>query len=1190
MILKEMFLKDIERDIRGVIKVAQTSEADIYQELDEYVVTQELHKHFSKFYDNYQKGIDGKTDKMGVWISGFFGSGKSHFLKILAYLLENKAVQGKKPVDFFEEKVKDPLVYANMKRTADVDTETILFNIDSKSSLDNKSKEDAILRVFMKVFYEHRGYYGDIPGVAEMEKYLDKQGVYGAFKAEFQALAGEPWEERRNSFYFDADFVIGALTKVTDMSEESARNWFENGVNNFEISIEKFSKDVKEYIDEKGPNFHLVFLVDEIGQYIGDSRNLMLNLQTLAEDLGTHAHGKVWIMVTSQESIDSIVKVKGDDFSRIQGRFDTRLSLSSISVDEVIKKRILEKHSHVNDKLKVLYPEKSAILKNLISFRESTADLRGYDNEQEFADVYPFVPYQFKLLQNVFEQVRKHGSSGKHLSEGERSMLSAFKEAGLRFKDEEEGTLIPFHAFYDTIKEFLNPSISRVIEGANENPALKDDPFNTELLKVLFMIKYIKELPANIDNIATLMVTHIDEDKLQLKEKIKGSLRKLISQTLIQKNGDYYLFLTDDEQDINREIKQMNIDEDIVKRELANYIFQDLYDDKRFNYSREYAFSYNQKMDEKNYGNQTSSIGLQILSPLSDHYHKSDQEMMMMTSGSGEMIVKLGGNEAYVEEMEEALRIEEYRKKKNITQLPENIQNILNNKQAEVRERRRRVRELLDDAIKDGAFFVNGDKMDIKGSSVREKINSAFKQLVDNVYTKLGYVKEHLENERQLIAILASDNDQLSLDDSIGTKPNELAKREVYDFIDMQDQIQKQNRVKLVYERFQDKPYGWKQLDIAGLIAELLKEQRIRIRYNAEYLEPETDTNKLLTIFAKTNEADKGIILKRVKVDERLIRNARTVCRDIFNTTDLADDEDGLVKDIRGLIEKQIAEIKAYKARYEGRKYPGMSLLDKGLEYFEQFDSKLDNASFFTKLTELEDDLADWEEDIVYVKSFFSTNQKDIFDQGLEALSKYEEIKTYLSGKEVAGEMEKLRSIIQDPIPYRKIKDIPEFVHAFNEKINLILNEKKDNAREKLKLDYDELSILAKQYGVSNETKQQVDDHYDRLKDSLDTFIDIFKVDATISQSASYKERTATEIRREIAEWQRRKAEEQKRNTGTIVETPVKTIVQKQTVKVTELVAVTTLSTEEDVDKYINTLSHKLKQIIKSNKQIEFIE
>lgn len=1191
MILKDMFLKDIERDIRGVIKVAQTSEEDIYQELDEYVVTQELNRHLSKLYENYKKGIDGNTDKMGVWISGFFGSGKSHFLKILSYLLENKSVQGKKPVDFFENKIKDSIVYSDIKKAADVETETILFNIDSKSSLDNKSKEDAILRVFMKVFYEHRGYYGDIPGVAEMEKYLDKQGVLESFKQEFKKLSGEDWEERRNTFYFDADFVISALSKVTDMTEETARHWLNNGVDNFEISIEKFSKDVKEYIDTKGPNFHLVFLVDEIGQYIGDSRNLMLNLQTMAEDLGTHAHGKVWIIVTSQESIDSIVKVKGDDFSRIQGRFDTRLSLSSISVDEVIKKRILEKQPYVNDKLKIMYHEKSAILKNLISFPESTADFRGYDNEQEFADVYPFLPYQFKLLQNVFEQVRKHGSSGKHLSEGERSMISAFKEAALRYKDLDEGTLIPFHAFYDTIKEFLNPSISRVIEGADENPVLKDDSFNIELLKVLFMIKYIKELPANIDNLATLMVTNIDEDKLKLKDKIKVSLRKLIAQTLIQKNGDYYLFLTDDEQDINREIKQVKIDEDIIKRELANYIFHDIYYEKKYTYSKEYSFSYNQKMDEKNYGKQSSNIGIQIVSPLSDLYQKSEQEMMLMTSGSDEVLIKLNGNESYIEEMEETLRIEEFRKKKNVTQLPENIQNILNNKQVEVRERKRRVRELLEEAIKEGTFYANGMKLEVKGSSVKEKINSALKQLVDNAYTKLSYIKDHLENERQLIPILSSDNKQLSLDNEFGTNPNELAKIEVYDYISMQDQISKQNRVKLIYNRFQDKPYGWKQLDIAGLIAELLNEQRIRIRYNAEYLEPENDIDTLINVLTKGNEADKGIILKRVKVDENLIRNARTVCREVFNTTDLADDEDGLVRDIRKLIDAQIKEINSYKVRYEDRKYPGMSLLDKGLEYFEQFDSKLDNAAFFLKLTELEDNLVDWEEDFVYIENFFRPDQKNIFDKGLAALTKYEENKAYLDGHEVVKELEKLRSIIHNPVPYREIKDIPELVHALEKQIEVILLEKKDIALSKIQLDYDEVSILSKQYGVSNETKHRVDNYYHELKSNLESFKDIYKVDATISQSTSYKDKMIADIDREIVENERKKLEQ---SGGKVIDPSAaqltEIVKQKYSVKITNLIPVTHLSSEEDVDKYINTLSNKLKEIIKSNKQIEFIE
>ncbi|MDK8643457.1 BREX system P-loop protein BrxC [Niallia taxi] len=1193
MIIKDMFQKDIERDIRGVIKVAQQDEENIYQELDEYVVTRELQKHLSKFYENYQKGNNGVTDKMGVWISGFFGSGKSHFLKILAYLLENKKVNGKQAIDFFQDKVQDPLVYANMQRTADVETEVILFNIDSKGSLDNKSKEDAILRVFMKVFYEHRGYYGDIPGVAEMEKYLDKQGVYGAFKEEFKVLAGESWEERRNSFYFDADFVIGALTKVTDMTEESARNWFENGVNNFEISIEKFAKDVNEYIQSKERNFHLIFLVDEIGQYIGDNRNLMLNLQTVAEDLGTHCKGKVWIMVTSQESIDSIIKVKGDDFSRIQGRFDTRLSLSSISVDEVIKKRILLKKDFANDKLKVLYPEKSAILKNLISFRESTADLRGYDNHQEFADVYPFMPYQFKLLQNVFEQVRKHGSSGKHLSEGERSMLSAFKEAGLQYKNAEEGALIPFYAFYDTIKEFLNPTISRVIEGAYENPALKDNDFNVELLKVLFMIKYVKELPANLDNIATLMVTHIDEDKLQLKEKIKVSLRKLISQTLVQKNGDNYIFLTDDEQDINREIKSLNIDEDIVKRELANYIFQDLYDEKRFRYDSEYSFTYNQKMDEKNYGNQTSNIGMQILSPLSDHYHKSEQELMMMTSGNGEMIIKLGGNEAYIEEIGEALRIEEFRKKTNITQLAENIQNILNNKQAEVRERRRRVRELIEEAIKNSSFFINGDKVDIKGSTVREKMNAAFTLLVDNVYTKLSYVKEHLENERELISILSANEEQLSFGDTIKDS-NDLAKREVSEFISLQDDLKKQVRVKILFERFGDKPYGWKTLDIAGMVAQLLKEQRIRIRFNSEYLEPEDSVNTLITIFTKTQEADRAIVLKRVKVDEKLIKIAKNICSDVFKKTDLADDEDGLLKEIRQLVEKQIDEIKSYKARYEGRKYPGISLLDKGLEYFAEFDNRLDNVSYFNKLKELEDDLLDWEEDIIYVKSFFGTDQKKIFDDGLAAIRKYDENKSYLIGAEVEESIEKLQSILQDPIPYKKIKDIPELIHAMEEQINTVLNEKRVNAHKKLKDDSDYLSLLTSQYGVSTNTKERVNRYYHELNSNVDSFTDIYKVDATVSQSSSFKEKIEGHIEREISEWRRKKDEEQKnRPDGEVVDppiSPVTPIIQKQPVKVTKLVNVRTLATEDDVDKYINALSSKLKQIIKENKQIEFVE
>lgn len=404
MIIKDMFSKKIERPINGVIKVGQDDHENILQELEEYVVTREIRQHLSKFYDNYQKGIDGITGKMGVWISGFFGSGKSHFLKILSYLLENKIVNGKEAVDYFYDKIgEDSVLFGDMKRVSRVNTEVILFNIDAKSPIGGKSKEDSILKVFLKVFNDHQGFYGDIPGVAQMEKYLAREGKYDIFKEEFKRLSGQDWLSRRRTFYFDADYVVGALSKATGMSEESARDWYSNGVKNYQIDISGFAKEVKDYIDSKEENFHLIFLADEVGQYIGDDNKLMLNLQTITEELGTHCGGKAWVMVTSQEAIDELSKnIKGDDFSKIQGRFDTRLSLTSMSVDEVIKKRILEKKDFVADKLKQIYFEKAAILKNIIDFKDNRADLRGYEDENEFAIVYPFIPYQFKLLQNVF--------------------------------------------------------------------------------------------------------------------------------------------------------------------------------------------------------------------------------------------------------------------------------------------------------------------------------------------------------------------------------------------------------------------------------------------------------------------------------------------------------------------------------------------------------------------------------------------------------------------------------------------------------------------------------------------------------------------------------------------------------------------------------------------------------------------
>ncbi len=203
MNISEMFEKKIDRDIKGVIKVGQHDQENIYQELNEYVVTQELSKHFREFFENYRKGIEGPTDDMGVWISGFFGSGKSHFLKILSYILENKVVKGKNAIDFFKEekKIDDALVIADMSLAENVSTDVILFNIDSKST-GSDSDKDPILDVFLRVFNEMQGFCVENPFLADLERNLSKKGIFEEFKIKFKEISGVNWVDKRIRILF----------------------------------------------------------------------------------------------------------------------------------------------------------------------------------------------------------------------------------------------------------------------------------------------------------------------------------------------------------------------------------------------------------------------------------------------------------------------------------------------------------------------------------------------------------------------------------------------------------------------------------------------------------------------------------------------------------------------------------------------------------------------------------------------------------------------------------------------------------------------------------------------------------------------------------------------------------------------------------------------------------------------------
>src|SRR5262249_43517213 len=272
MRIENLFQKDIFRPINGVVKADQLDAFSVWQELDEFVVTRELHQHLRKFFSTYGDAIDHAHDpdvsgKIGVWVSGFFGSGKSHFIKVLSYLLQNRThthdSQVKQAVEFFEPKIKDAMLLGDIKRGVASKTDVILFNIDSKA--DTKAGRDAILSVFLKVLNEMQGFCPDHPHIAHMERYLQGKGKLQAFEDAFEKASGSPWSKERDAYQFNHDQVIAAWCSVTGQSKEAAEKWIDKAEENFSLTVENFCKWVKDYLDQKGQNHRIIFLIDEVG-------------------------------------------------------------------------------------------------------------------------------------------------------------------------------------------------------------------------------------------------------------------------------------------------------------------------------------------------------------------------------------------------------------------------------------------------------------------------------------------------------------------------------------------------------------------------------------------------------------------------------------------------------------------------------------------------------------------------------------------------------------------------------------------------------------------------------------------------------------------------------------------------------------------------------------------------------------
>ena len=607
--LKDLFVYPIERYIPPVAKVGDTTEETMATELREYVVTTPIERALAEFLETYAESRTVPTDRIGVWISGFFGSGKSHFAKVLSYLLTNPTVCGRPAREIFLERMtgspRHPEIEDLLRRVGLLDSRVMMFNI--KTEQDQRAKDESICEILYRRHLAERGLSTN-PVVASLELSLIERGLYDAFRAGVEQRRGNSWAEEREDFLFIRSTVAEALQAVAPeayRSREEAMDALRMVEHSQRLTVSDLARRLVAYVDgltearppasrrEAERPARLVFILDEVGQFIGTDRQRLLELQSIAHEFAIQGRGKLWLVVTAQAKLGEIiggVEQMGAQFGKIGDRFDTRLALSAEDVEKVLEGRILKKKQERVPDIQAFYHDHEGALAVLCTLPGASRDLPGITAE-EFATDTPFLPYHPMLIQAIFGSVQSTTATGFGINPEARSMIGmaqgVLSEPANGFVDGELGRMVSIDMVYDRISVDLLPQDKREIEGVPDQlPGYRENMLDQRVLKALYLLQSVSWIAVTADTLAHALIRDIRAENVgTLKDQIEESLRRLQeARYVVPKEDGVWEFLTGAKKSFEEEVSGVTVRQIDLRRAARSMLNQVLRPVGKLNY------------------------------------------------------------------------------------------------------------------------------------------------------------------------------------------------------------------------------------------------------------------------------------------------------------------------------------------------------------------------------------------------------------------------------------------------------------------------------------------------------------------------------------------------------------------------------------------------------------------------------
>lgn len=987
MQLANMYQKPINRPIDSVIRASDVEQDRLKNELDEYIFTPDIISHLEGFFDEYN---NPDATSNGAWISGFFGSGKSHLLKIMAVALEDREVDGVPALDYLLPKLDDePYLKGQMETARKMHpSESVLFNVDIMAENTGQDSAGAMLSAFIRAFNAHCGYFdGSQQYIAQMEYDLDSEGKLDDFKQAVFEQVGKTWDNVRTRPTFYSSKISTAYDAVCGNAPGTNMNIIKHYQDDYRPSIDAFASRVRDYIDAHGRGFRLNFFVDEVGQFIANDSNRMLNLQSIVEELNTKCGGSSWVIVTSQEDVGKLTgrlsEGSANDFSKIQGRFQVRMSLRSEDAEDIIKRRLLAKTDDAKAEIIELYDKRGDNFSYLFGFRGGR-NYGSYEDEDDFVDTYPFVRYQFSLFIQVMRTLSDHDAmQGRYEATGARSMLGVFQDVAIGLATSnvndvgEQEPLAAFDAMFDGLRDDIKSEYYGQVSQAERN--LKSNPLAIRVLKVLLLIKYCDEIPATQANLRVLLLDSLNQDPRALESDIKSALDVLESERYIRRNAESgtYEYLTNEEKAIESEILNETLESGARSgciKDLCDSVIGSLRTEYRHEgFKNNYYFDL--KVDEELKGQKRYDLAIDIRTLPA--VEGGDTLLVQVPSEPRTLSIQLRDDEDFLKELEIYLKTKKYVNASNTSSNNESRRIIVENRGIENRKRYEKLQDMFRDLLTDASYYAAGaDITDSVNGSGAERVRSGMCELVGKTYSQLQLLRTTVSNDDVYWSCL---NGQQSIDGTGLPQDAQAVLNQTRLFASAGGATVGGDGATSLIHYFERGEYGWPDVVTRNAVALLSAKGLVEVRQAGKQLEGEKLADKL----KNKRELDKLTVREVKAVDEHTLESVRKAYKDIVGTSSNAgNDAKAMAKELSAYLANELDSL--VRLQEQANHYPFEQRFEADFEKLDQARKNLDSdwnwitgeQGFLDKAGELKDA----KDDLDKMQGFLTGSRHTIFD------------------------------------------------------------------------------------------------------------------------------------------------------------------------------------------------------------------